>query len=108
MSANVKTGGGAAYPIEGFDWLAGFDPEFETARRRLAEHRLGSEPRALPLRYREIVASVALAFMAYPTCETPHPPGACRRRQIPRGGRGDADSSAFLAAIPACIGRCPR
>ena len=70
MSANVKTGGSAAYPIEGFDWLAGFDPEFEKARRALAGIVWDPKRGALPLRYREIVASVALAFMAYPTCET--------------------------------------
>jgi alkylhydroperoxidase/carboxymuconolactone decarboxylase family protein YurZ len=67
---NVKPGSGAAYPIEGFDWLAGFDPEFETARRKLAGIVWDPKRGALPLRYREIVASVALAFMAYPTCET--------------------------------------
>ena len=67
---NVKPGSGAAYPIEGFDWLAGVDPEFETARRKLAGIVWDPKRGALPLRYREIVASVALAFMAYPTCET--------------------------------------
>jgi alkylhydroperoxidase/carboxymuconolactone decarboxylase family protein YurZ len=66
---NVKPGGAAAYPIEGFDWLAGFDPEFETARRKLAGIVWDPKRGALPLRYREIVASVALAFMGYPTCE---------------------------------------
>jgi alkylhydroperoxidase/carboxymuconolactone decarboxylase family protein YurZ len=100
---NAKPGG--AYPIEGFDWLMGLDPEFETARRKLAGIVWDSKRGALPLRYREIVASVVLAFMAYPTVD------AHIRRALAAGAKFREVVEALQlvcipAAIPACTTRC--
>jgi len=69
MSTKAETKDGHTYPLEAFDWLIKFDPEFETARRKLASIIWDPKRGKLPLRYREIIASVTLAFMAYPTCE---------------------------------------
>jgi alkylhydroperoxidase/carboxymuconolactone decarboxylase family protein YurZ len=66
---NVKPSGPTGYSTEGHDWLAGFDPEFDAIRHKFGSFVWDPNRGALPLRYREIVASVALAFMAYPTCE---------------------------------------
>jgi alkylhydroperoxidase/carboxymuconolactone decarboxylase family protein YurZ len=65
-SAASKPG---SYPIAGYDWLLGFDREFEESRRKLAAV-VWKDGGALPLKYREIVAVTTLSFMAYPTIET--------------------------------------
>ena len=53
-----------------FEWLAGFDPGYEQARRQLARVVWQADTRALALKYRELMAAVILGCRAYPTMET--------------------------------------
>lgn len=52
-----------------FDWLARIDPEFEAARRQLAQLTWAPATPALAVKYREIIAAVILGCRTYPAID---------------------------------------
>jgi alkylhydroperoxidase/carboxymuconolactone decarboxylase family protein YurZ len=61
--------GTPGHALEQFEWLARMDPDYEAARRRLADRVWKNGKPALELKYREIVAAIVLGYRTYPTVD---------------------------------------
>ena len=55
------------YHIDVYDWLAEKDPEFEKLRLEYVAHLYTPETATLPVKYRELIVSVVLAFRGLPS-----------------------------------------
>lgn len=64
---SVRESRGHSFPE--FEWLARFDPAYENARRGLTAAVWVPEDPALPIKYREVIASVILAMRGYHTID---------------------------------------
>jgi alkylhydroperoxidase/carboxymuconolactone decarboxylase family protein YurZ len=58
------------YSFTEFAWLARKDPEFEKARVNYSAMVYTRQNPALPVKYREIIASIVLSFRGYPSVES--------------------------------------
>ena len=84
---------GYSYPE--FEWLAKQDPTYEQARLAYGAAIYTRENPVLPVKYREIIASVVLAFRGYPSI------GPHIRRAIREGATMQEVLEAFeVATVP--------
>src|SRR5438067_69575 len=78
-----------------WEWLAQKDPAFERARLTFGAQVFTPENPALPVKYRELIASVILAFRGYPTV------GDHLRRALREGATIQEAIEAFeVATVP--------
>ena len=71
------------YHFPTFEWLGVKDPEFEKARLEYVRMTYTRPGNALPVRYKELVASAILAFRGYPSLKL-HLARALREGAQPR------------------------
>ena len=69
MTGHMTPAGTPGHAFEQFEWLARMDPDYEAARRRLADRVWMPGKPALELKYREIIAAVVLGYRTYPTVD---------------------------------------
>lgn len=83
------------YGFSQWEWLAEKDPAFEQARLGFATAVFTPENPALPVKYRELIEAVVLAFRGYPTV------GEHVRRALREGATFQEAVEAFeVATVP--------
>ena len=93
------------YSFAEFEWLAEKDPAYEKARLDYASMIYTPENPALPVKYREIIAAVILAFRGHPTLDR-HVRRALREGRRCRRSSRPSRWRPCRAACRSCTSRC--